>query len=276
MSAQTPEQARNEQVIRTLYSLAEAKSKDTPKFVAQFADGGYFYDVAAGKKYFGNDIGVTVDIYATAFPDMHRELYSLHTFDDQVLVEAVLFLTRKAVDPGDPGGGRFPRPERRCTRLAATSSPLKTARSSRFTATSPSPSCWRRALSCESPSGASGTDRRATAMSPAAHDDDHRPDARYYLIFLNGIAGKALSLEVVNLHAAHLKELDDAGKLVLAGPIPERTGGLIVLRVASLAEAKAIAEEDPMIRGAYQTYALGTWLMSNRQNDYRPNIQPEA
>lgn len=113
-------------------------------------------------------------------------------------------------------------------------------------------------------------------MSPAAHDDDRRQNARYYLIFLNGIPGKALSLEVVNLHAAHLKELDDAGKLVLAGPIPERTGGLIVLRVASLAEAKAIAEEDPMIRGAYQTYALGTWLMSNRQNDYRPNFQPEA
>ena len=95
MSDQTPEQARNEQVIRTLYSLAEAKSKDTPKFVAQFAEGGYFYDVAAGKKYFGNDIGVTVDIYATAFPDMHRELYSLHTFGDQVLVELSLNGTHK-------------------------------------------------------------------------------------------------------------------------------------------------------------------------------------
>ncbi|HEY3918756.1 MAG TPA: YciI family protein [Stellaceae bacterium] len=101
------------------------------------------------------------------------------------------------------------------------------------------------------------------------------PEATYYLIFLNSIPGKSLSRDVVNLHAAHLKELDNDGKLVLAGPIPEHAGGLIVLRVASLAEAKAIAEEDPMIRGAYQTYELGTWLMSNRQNDYRPNIQPE-
>jgi hypothetical protein len=106
-------------------------------------------------------------------------------------------------------------------------------------------------------------------MSPA-------DEGKYYLIFLNSIPGKALSLDVVNRHAAHLKELDNDGKLVLAGPIPERAGGLIVLRVASLAEAKAIAEEDPMIRGAYQTYALGTWLMSNRQNDYRPNLQPES
>jgi uncharacterized protein len=112
-------------------------------------------------------------------------------------------------------------------------------------------------------------------MPPADQLCNARRDAKYYLIFLNLIPGKPLSLEVVNLHAAHLAELDRDGKLVLAGPIPERAGGLIVLRVASLAEAKAIAEEDPMIRGAYQTYELGTWLMSNRQNDYRPTIQPE-
>jgi hypothetical protein len=111
-------------------------------------------------------------------------------------------------------------------------------------------------------------------MSPADPHDDGR-EARYFLIFLNSIPARPLTLDAVNRHAAHLKELDDAGKLVLAGPIPERAGGLIVLRVASLAQAKAIAEEDPMIRGACQTYELGTWLMSNRQNDYRPNMQPE-
>lgn len=88
-------------------------------------------------------------------------------------------------------------------------------------------------------------------MSRADQHDDGRREARYYLIFLNSVPGKQLSPEVVNLHAAHLEELDKDAKLVLAGPIPERAGGLIVLRVASLAEAKAIAEEDPMVRGAY-------------------------
>jgi hypothetical protein len=72
MSVKTAEQDRNEQAIRRLYSLADAKSKDTPAFVAQFSEGGYFYDVAAGKKYYGKDIGLTVDVYAVAFPDMHR------------------------------------------------------------------------------------------------------------------------------------------------------------------------------------------------------------
>src|ERR1700760_1382835 len=90
MSAKTTDQDRNEQLIRRLYSLAEATSKDPPQFVSMFAEGGYFYDVAAGKKYYGKDIGLTVDIYAAAFPDMHRELYSVDVRDNLVLVELSL------------------------------------------------------------------------------------------------------------------------------------------------------------------------------------------
>lgn len=95
MDAKTPEEARNEEVVRKLYDLAEARSKDTPQFVAQFADGGYFYDVAAGKKYYGRDIGLTVDVYAAAFPDMHRELYRLYQKGDLVVVELSLNGTHK-------------------------------------------------------------------------------------------------------------------------------------------------------------------------------------
>jgi uncharacterized protein len=117
-------------------------------------------------------------------------------------------------------------------------------------------------------------------MGPAMSDADHRCDAgqdtRYYLIFLHSIPERSLSPQAVDQHAAHLAELDDSGKLVMAGPLLERAGGLIVLRTGSAAEAMAIAEEDPLVRGAYQTYELGTWLMSNRRNDYRPNIQPES
>src|SRR5712672_4871986 len=106
MSAKTLEEVRNEQVIRALYTLADGRSKDTPKFVAQFADDGYFYDVAAGKKYFGRDIGVTVDVYATAFPDMHRELYDLHTIGDLVLVELSLNGTRPRAAAGNDSADR--------------------------------------------------------------------------------------------------------------------------------------------------------------------------
>ena len=95
MSIKTAEQDRNELVIRRLYSLAEGTSKDTSKFVSQFSEGGYFYDVAAGKKYYGAEIGLTVDVYAAAFPDMHRELYSLYFSDNVVIVELSLNGTHK-------------------------------------------------------------------------------------------------------------------------------------------------------------------------------------
>ena len=95
MKARTPDQTANEQTIRKSYSLAEAARKDTPGFVSMFGDGGYFYDVAAAKKYYGKDIGVTVDNYATAFPDMHRELIKLYAADDVVVVELTLNGTHK-------------------------------------------------------------------------------------------------------------------------------------------------------------------------------------
>jgi predicted ester cyclase len=95
MSANTTEQVRNEEVVRALYSLAEGNAKNTSKFVSLFSDDGYFYDVGAGKKYFGSEIGATVDVYAAAFPDMHRELYALHAFGDHVLVELSLNGTHK-------------------------------------------------------------------------------------------------------------------------------------------------------------------------------------
>jgi predicted ester cyclase len=91
--ARTPksaEEKRNADLIRALYASAEAAHKDTRKFVSYFTDSGYFYDVSAGKKYYGADIGVTVDIYATAFPDMHREVYQMYFVDDVVVCELTL------------------------------------------------------------------------------------------------------------------------------------------------------------------------------------------
>jgi predicted ester cyclase len=110
MNSKTPEESRNEEVIRQLYSLAEGNSKDTSQFVSQFTDDGYFYDVGAAKRYFGREIGLTVDVYAAAFPDMHRELYSMRSFGDHVLVELSLNGTHKGdlvIPPGTiPATGR--------------------------------------------------------------------------------------------------------------------------------------------------------------------------
>jgi ketosteroid isomerase-like protein len=78
----------NEAVIRALYQAAEVK--DVAQFNSLFTKDGYFYDVSAGVKYRGEELGRTIDIYGTAFPDMHRELYDLYVTGDVVVVELSL------------------------------------------------------------------------------------------------------------------------------------------------------------------------------------------
>ena len=99
----TTEEQTNAAVIRELYASAEAAAKDTPKFVSLFAEEGYFYDVSAGKKYYGKDLGIVVDVYASAFPDMHRELYSMYFNDDVVVVELSLNGTHEGNLPVEGG-----------------------------------------------------------------------------------------------------------------------------------------------------------------------------
>jgi ketosteroid isomerase-like protein len=85
--------SRNEQVIRALYRAAEVQ--DAKKFASLFTDDGVFYDVSAGVKYRGNELGRVVEIYAAAFPDMHRELYDVYVIGDVVVVELSLNGTHK-------------------------------------------------------------------------------------------------------------------------------------------------------------------------------------
>ncbi len=110
-------------------------------------------------------------------------------------------------------------------------------------------------------------------MSPKDESRNPAQDVVYHVIFLSGIPDRPLNPAIVELHGQHLAELDRKGQLVLAGPLVERRGGLIVLRVANVAEARAIAEDDPMVRGGYESYELATWPIADRQNSYRPNLQ---
>ncbi|MEN4761000.1 nuclear transport factor 2 family protein [Chryseobacterium sp. C39-AII1] len=80
----------NETLIRELYRIAEVQ--DSKGFAELFAEDGYFWDVSSGTKYYGEDIGKPVDIFATACPDMHRELYELYVLEDENIVIVELSL----------------------------------------------------------------------------------------------------------------------------------------------------------------------------------------
>ena len=54
-------------------------------------------------------------------------------------------------------------------------------------------------------------------------------------------------------HLERLEVLANKGQLILAGPLTDQTGSLIVIEVESLAEAEAFAHEDPYtIHGVFQ------------------------
>ncbi len=58
-------------------------------------------------------------------------------------------------------------------------------------------------------------------------------------------------------HLDHLRPLSEAGKVVLAGPLLDGTGSLIVLRVDSAAEAWALVARDPyVVNGVFAEVAV--------------------
>ena len=95
----------NEQIIRRAYELAE--KVDVKGFTDCFTPDGTFTDMSIGVTYKGptgpTGIGVTVEVFAKAFPDMHRELYRFVTVDNVVIVELALQGTHKGPLPTPMG-----------------------------------------------------------------------------------------------------------------------------------------------------------------------------
>jgi len=84
----------NEIAIRNAYRAAE--NKDIQGWVNCFTSDGTFTDHSIGVTYRGpHELGRTVEIYATAFPDMHRELFRVYAVGDVVVVELALQGTHK-------------------------------------------------------------------------------------------------------------------------------------------------------------------------------------
>ncbi len=86
----------------------------------------------------------------------------------------------------------------------------------------------------------------------------------YYLIYSEDVKDSlALRMKVRDLHIARLKELQNQGRLLVAGPCPAIdsenpaeagfTGSLIIAQFESLDKAQSWADSDPYIEaGVYQ------------------------
>lgn len=69
-------------------------------------------------------------------------------------------------------------------------------------------------------------------------------------------------------HLAYQARLEGEGKLALAGPMSNDSGtqvegmGMIIYRAASLDEARALAEADPMHARGARSFTLRKWLVN--------------
>src|SRR6202158_2988895 len=80
----------HEKFIRKLYTYGEGDQMDVEKFVSMFSDEGYMLDMASGTKFRGQAIGDSIAGLASAFPDVHRELFSIYVAENVVIVELAI------------------------------------------------------------------------------------------------------------------------------------------------------------------------------------------
>jgi predicted ester cyclase len=89
----------NEEIIRELYASGEGRGLDTKKFVSLFSDKGYMRDMATGTKVQGQALGESIAGFASAFPDVQRELHSIYVAENVVVVELATRGTHKGELP---------------------------------------------------------------------------------------------------------------------------------------------------------------------------------
>ncbi len=87
-----------------------------------------------------------------------------------------------------------------------------------------------------------------------------------YLILLEN--KQPLNIGVIQRHVAHLRALDEEGKLFACGPFTDYPGGMVLIKTASIEEAHGIAQRDPFIKEGYKGYSIRTVDWANKNNNY--------
>ncbi len=87
-------------------------------------------------------------------------------------------------------------------------------------------------------------------------------------IRLRRVRSGAFSAESIARHVDRLADLDDAGRLIAAGPLGDGSGGLILARFDSLADAEEFAASEPFVTGGWESAEVRRWHPATRANHY--------
>lgn len=83
-------------------------------------------------------------------------------------------------------------------------------------------------------------------------------------------------------HLAYQKQMEDAGALVMAGPVSNETGdlmeaeGMIIYRAADLDAARALADGDPMHKVGARAYDIRKWLVNEGSLTFSVSLSSQS
>lgn len=84
---------------------------------------------------------------------------------------------------------------------------------------------------------------------------------KFVILGFDGPNGEAKRKIHRHAHLANLEPLSAQGRVVLAGPLTDKTGSLIVIEADSLEEAQRIAREDPYtVHGVFERVEVHPFL----------------
>lgn len=70
-------------------------------------------------------------------------------------------------------------------------------------------------------------------------------------------------------HIDHLRQLNQAGKLMVAGPFKNNEQAMIILNCEEIDEAIKLVERDPFIKEEYyNTYDINELIIANEENNW--------
>lgn len=96
--------------------------------------------------------------------------------------------------------------------------------------------------------------------------DDQGEMKTYYMVFLvkgdNRSQDSVTSVKIQNEHLQHLTKMYNEGKMDIAGPFLDEgdARGICVYNVATLEEAKALAESDPAVKAGRLKVVIRPWM----------------
>lgn len=90
----------------------------------------------------------------------------------------------------------------------------------------------------------------------------------YFIVFTEPAKDRESVQRHLGIHLEYQRDLEKRGIIVAAGPLSDEKGeewtgkGMIIYRAANIAEARKIADGDPMHRDGVRTYKIIPWLMN--------------